>query len=178
MNLVVAVICESLIQISRAPGKEENASTMSLYAEDDDDADAPGNQSLEVMMRRMLKNQVEMAGAIRELQEDMKVLKGRKAPKRTVSISHPLTVDVPFFAAREPAVKQEHRIEIDGADSEKVQDGEGLVPRPPERSPVVEYQVSLEGSELHQRPSQLERKDSSGSDLPRDYVAMLRGDTS
>lgn len=70
----MAVICESLIQISRGPPNLlGDTSTTSLKA---DEADPGGNSAaLEVMMRQMLKNQSEMAATIRGLQQEVSSLR-------------------------------------------------------------------------------------------------------
>ena len=112
-----------------------------------------------------------------------------------MSISPPLAVDVPFIATREPAVKRKKRIrndavdsdtvkveqgiESDGVDADKVQQGgDASESRSPARSPIVEYETSLEVSVLRQQTLHVERRGSSESDFPRDYVATLRYDES
>ena len=74
INLVVAVICESLIQISRGPPNlSGDPSTTTLKADNADDDVSP--VGLEVMMRQMLTNQSEMAATIRELQQEVATLR-------------------------------------------------------------------------------------------------------
>lgn len=74
VNLVVAVICESLIQISRGPPNLlGDTSTTSLKADDADDG--VSSAGLEIMMRQMLKNQSEMAATIRGLQQEISSLR-------------------------------------------------------------------------------------------------------
>ena len=179
VNLVVAVICESLIQISRKPDESEDVSTMSLK-DDDNDAGASGNASLEVMMRQMLKNQDEMAASIRELREEVKVLKRQRPPLHSLSTAPPpLSVVVSSVAVKEPPIEPAQSIENDVVDSKEAQRGVDVpVPQRPAKSHALEYQVSLEGSVLCRETLQVERKDSSELDVPRDYVAMLRDDVS
>ncbi|KAI2507740.1 hypothetical protein MHU86_6636 [Fragilaria crotonensis] len=151
VNLVVAVICESLIQMSRrAPDKDEDGSTMSLQA----DAAAPKHDDgLEVLMRQMLENQAEMAASIRELRAEIKALKARKVPIYSMSTAQP--------------AKCVGNVVVDSENVPK--DDASLVLNPPARSHVVEVETSLEVQVV-----QVERTDSSDSDAPRDYVASLR----
>lgn len=73
VNLVVAVICESLLQVSRGP-QQEAQSTMSLRVEKDD-------KLLQDMMQQMLKNQSVMAASLRGLQQDVQMLKEQNEEK-------------------------------------------------------------------------------------------------
>jgi hypothetical protein len=178
VNLVVAVICESLIQISRAPDTSEDASTMSLK-DDDKDAGASGNASLEVMMRQMLKNQDEMAASIRELREEVTVLKRQRPHLHSLSTAPPLSLEFSSVAVKEPRIEPAQSIENDVVDSEEAQRGvDESVPQRPAKLQALEYKVPLEGSVLPRQTLQVERNDSSESDVPRDYVAMLRDDVS
>ena len=73
VNLVVAVICESLLQVSRGP-QQEAQSTMSLKVEKDD-------KLLQDMMQQILKNQSVMAASLRGLQQDVQMLKEQNEEK-------------------------------------------------------------------------------------------------
>ena len=141
------MICESLIQMSRRKlEKDEDGSTMSLQA-DAAAAAAPKHNGLEVMMRQMLDNQAEMAASIRELRQEIKVLKERTLPLNSVSIAQPAVPD-----------------------SEKVPNDDAVsVLNQPTRSHAVEIETSMEV-----QVAQVERTESSDSDAPRDYIASLR----
>lgn len=92
INLVVAVICESLIQISRGQPEQQAASNNQGAQDDDDDGcDDSGyaavereesKERLEDLMRQLLKNQISMAASVAELQRDVKVLKMKEDKNR------------------------------------------------------------------------------------------------
>jgi hypothetical protein len=79
VNLVVAVMCESLIQVSRAANvTKEDSSVMSLRG--NEGADTSPNitydtGNLEIMMRQMLKSQVDLSKSILSIRAEIDFLR-------------------------------------------------------------------------------------------------------
>jgi hypothetical protein len=79
VNLVAAVLCESLIQISRG-SKEEKAQENTELPKSENETehcndDTESSNALEVMMRQILRNDALMKATILELQEELRVLR-------------------------------------------------------------------------------------------------------
>jgi hypothetical protein len=79
VNLVVAVICESLISISREPqagGADAGGDAHKDESQHNDNKYEPEDHMvLQDVMRQLLQNQMEMVASIRVLQQDVKELK-------------------------------------------------------------------------------------------------------
>ena len=78
VNLIVAVICESLIQMSRAPATKGDDGIPSARPAVNNPDSQLEKVSLEDLLRQVLKNQAEMKVAIRELQEEMMCITSRQ----------------------------------------------------------------------------------------------------
>jgi hypothetical protein len=117
INLIVAVMCESLIQVSRsAHPTGEDSSTMSLRGDEDLHSSpniAFDGMRLEIMMRQMLKNQGDMSKSIVSIRAEIDFL--RKTSKQDLASEKHFS-SMPSFVEFVPRSTSEKR---EGAKSRK-----------------------------------------------------------